>query len=245
MKFWTPPQRGTLIRRYKRFFADIELENGEQVTAHCVNTGAMLGLTHPGSHVWVCSKKPESLGKLPFVWMMEEVQEAHITQTTLVGTNTSIPSILIKEALTEEKFPEWKHLKSFKAEPKIGSSRLDFLLTFSNDSFMWIEVKNVHLTHHHVALFPDCVTQRGTKHLHILTQLAQQGKRATMIYVVQRHDCSAFQIAGFIDSEYGSAFETAYKAGVTMLAYKCKMSFEEITLDCVPLSIGGVRWQTL
>ncbi|ETZ05287.1 DNA/RNA nuclease SfsA [Holospora undulata] len=241
MKFWECPQRGTLIKRYKRFFVDVELETGTCVMAHCVNTGAMLGLTEPGSKVWVCPKKPQSLGKLPFVWMMEEVKEGHQAKPILVGTNTAIPSMLVKEALTEKRFPQWSDIKSFKSEPCLGESRLDFLLTFEH-SLVWIEVKNVHLKHNTVALFPDCVTQRGTKHLRLLTALAQQGKTAVMLYVVQRNDCSVFQIAGYLDAEYGKAFEAAHQAGVVMLAYGCEMSLQGITIQSCPLEVQGVCW---
>ena len=222
---------------------DIELENGSCVTAHCVNTGAMMGLAQPGSIAWVCPKKPQSTGKLPFVWMMEEVQEER--ETILVGTNTTIPSALVKEALMECQFPQWSCMKTLQSEPRLGASRLDFLLTLGDLSLFWIEVKNVHLSHQSIALFPDCVTQRGTKHLNILTELAHQGKCTAMIYVVQRNDCSGFQVAGCLDSDYGKAFEKAQQAGVMMWAYRCVLSLDTIVLQPTPLKIQGVRWAPL
>lgn len=241
MKFWAPPQRGILLQRYKRFFADVELDDGEKVTAHCVNTGAMMGLTKPGSVVWVCPKKNTSKGRLDFVWMMEEMQEAD--EHVLVGVNTTIPSLVVKEALTSRIFPQWNSVQVIRGEPKLGSSRLDFILTDLEGDPIWIEVKNVHLKVGNTALFPDCVTQRGTKHLYLLSDLAQQGKNASMVYVVQREDCTKFQVAGYLDHEYGKAFEHAQASGVRMFAYGCSLSLVGITLNPALLTVEGVRWQ--
>ena len=240
MNFWSPVQKGHLIQRYKRFFADIQLENHEIITAHCVNTGIMMGLTHPGATVWVCPKKAESKGKLQYVWMMEQLQEAG--SQVLVGTNTSIPSIIFKEALMQNQLFQWSNTASFRSEPRLGASRLDFLLARQDGTPVWIELKNVHLKIGNTALFPDCVTQRGAKHLALLSQLAQEGHEAAMVYVVQREDCHAFQIAGYLDPEYGKAFELAQAAGVRMFAYGCHLSMEGITLipECLP--VKGVCW---
>ena len=243
MKFWKPLQRGTIIKRYKRFFVDVELETGSCVSAHCVNTGAMLGLAQSGAKVWVCPKKAHSTGKLPFVWMMEEVQKPK--ETVFVGVNTQMPNVLVKEALLQKQFPQWSSVSTVQNEPRLGVSRLDILLSLTDLSCIWIEIKNVHLNHENTALFPDCVSQRGTKHLHLLTELAHQGKNAAMVYVVQRNDCSAFQVAGCIDLEYGKAFEKAQNAGVMIWAYGCTLSLDGIVLNPVPLEIQGVRWTPL
>lgn len=240
MNFWSPVQKGHLIQRYKRFFADIQLENDDIVTAHCVNTGVMMGLTKPGSPVWVCPKKAESKGRLNYVWVMEALQEED--QTVLVGTNTSIPGLLFKEALAQEQFSQWQNISAIKPEPRLGDSRLDFLLTRQDGSPVWIEIKNVHLKVGRTALFPDCVTERGAKHLALLSHLAQEGYEAAMVYIIQREDCYAFQVAGYLDPTYGRAFEAARAAGVQMFAYGCHLSMEGITVLPQPLPVHGVCW---
>lgn len=225
---------GRLIRRYKRFLADIELENGEVITAHCANPGAMLGLDMPGLPVLV-SKSDNPKRKLAHSFEMVTLE------TGLVGINTSLPNRLVAEALAQKRIAELAAHDTVRPEIKYGEkSRVDFLLTGGGLPDCYLEVKNVHLSRQAgLAEFPDCPTARGTRHLAELTSMVTRGHRAVNLFVVQRNDCKRFALAADLDPAYAAAAKTAHAAGVEFLAYSCSISDEEIRLD-TPLPFEGL-----
>ena len=179
MKFPTPLLKGRLIRRYKRFLSDIELESGERVTAHVANPGAMTGLAEPGMEVWL-SRSDNPKRKLAFSWELVRVGRH------LVGVNASLPNRLVEEALGAGTVKELAEYGSLRREVRHGkNSRIDFLLREKDLPDCWLEVKNVHLKRGSLAEFPDSVTARGTKHLLELSDAVANGSRAVMLYVVQ------------------------------------------------------------
>ncbi len=225
MKFPTPLLKGRLIRRYKRFLSDIELESGERVTAHVANPGAMTGLAEPGMEVWL-SRSDNPKRKLAFSWELVRVGRH------LVGVNTSLPNRLVEEALVAGSVKELAEYGSLRREVRHGkNSRIDFLLREKDLPDCWLEVKNVHLKRGSLAEFPDSVTARGTKHLFELSDAVANGSRAVMLYVVQRMDCKTFSIAADIDPTYGAALTEARRKGVETLCYVCKIRRDGIRLD--------------
>jgi sugar fermentation stimulation protein A len=236
MRFPDPLIRGVLVKRYKRFLADVTLENGETVTAHCANTGAMLGLDAPGSEVWLSpARNPDR--KLKYTFEMIRVGPG------LVGINTQHPNALVAEAIAAGAVPELAGYASARREVKYGrNSRIDLLLEDAGRPPCYVEVKNVHLKRgpegkRGLAEFPDSVTKRGAKHLAELADMASEGARAVMFYLVQRQDCDRFRLAADIDPAYNTAFEAARAAGVEALCYACKLSTEAIELDrALPLT---------
>lgn len=226
MKFETPLIPGTLLRRYKRFLADIELEDGTAVTAHCANPGAMLGLNMPGLRVWLePTSNPKR--KLRYSWRLVEI-DGH-----WAGIDTSVPNRVVGEALAAGAIPNFAGLAEVRPEVRYGAnSRIDFLGTAATGQSVYIEVKNVHLMREPgLAEFPDCVTARGTKHLVELADMVRQGHRAVMFYCVQRDDCGRFALATDIDPAYAAAFAEARAAGVEAMAWRCCLSTAEIALD--------------
>ena len=223
MKFEEPLVRATLMKRYKRFLADVRLEDGDEVTAHCANPGSMMGLTAPGSTVWLSpNRNPKA--KLDYRWEMIEVDGG------LVGINTSRPNRIVEEAISEERVPELKGYATMRREVKYGqNSRIDLLL--EGPGLCYVEVKNVTLRREGLAEFPDAKTARGAKHLRELSAMVGEGHRAVMLYLVQRTDCASFRLARDIDPEYGAAYDAAMAAGVEAIAYRCRLSPQEITLD--------------
>lgn len=219
MRFPSPLTEGRLIRRYKRFLADIELANGETVTAHCANPGSMIGLAEPGMRV-LLSKATNPSRKLAWSWELVEADGA------LVGINTSHPNTLVEEAIAAETIPELNGYDLLRREVRYGkNSRIDFLLSAAARPDAYVEVKNVHLSRRKgLAEFPDSVTARGTKHLHELSDMVAAGHRAAMLYLVQRSDTTGFALAREIDPVYGTAFDKARVAGVEMLAYQCRVT---------------------
>jgi sugar fermentation stimulation protein A len=218
MRFPRPLVRGTLIRRYKRFLADIQLEDGRAVTAHCTNPGAMLGVTDPGLPVWLLAgiDPKRKLG-----WSWELVR----TEGTLLGVNTASPNKLVPEALARSGIAELRGYDTVRREVAYGlASRVDLLLSAPGRPICYVEIKNVHLRRGDWAEFPDCVTTRGARHMAELAQMARAGHRAVVIYVVQRADCRAFRVAGDLDPAYNQAFEAARSAGVEALCYACVVS---------------------
>ena len=229
MKFSDPLIRGRLIKRYKRFLADIELENGEVIIAHCANPGSMLYLKDPGAEVWV-SPAQNPNRKLKYTW--EIIKINHV----LIGLNTSLPNKIVEEALQKGLVTECAMYNSLRREVKYGeNSRIDILLQAFNLPDCYLEVKSVTLKRpekkNRLAEFPDSVTARGTKHLQQLSDQVANGNRAVMFYLVQRDDCDQFSIAGDIDSNYGEAFIAAREAGVEMLCYGCSISPEAININ--------------
>ncbi len=230
MRFLTPLVRGRLKQRYKRFLADVVLDSGEHITAACPNTGAMLGLTAPGSTVWL-SKSEAATRKYAHTWEMVEADFGG--GPTLVGINPLQPNRLVAEAIAAGAIKKLRGYASLRREVKYGeTSRIDMLLEDAGKGRCYVEVKNVHLMREAGrAEFPDCVTTRGAKHLRELGLMVAQGHRAVMLYLIQRSDAETFSIAGDCDPGYAEAFKLAAEAGIEALAYRCRLTPEEIVVD--------------
>lgn len=225
MEFATPLVPARLIKRYKRFLADVRLEDGQEVTAHCANPGSMMGLAEPGMKVWL-EPNDDPKKKLKFGWRLVEHENGHFT-----GVDTSIPNRALKAALMARQVPGLPPYDLVRAEVKYGqNSRIDFLLSGQGHD-TYVEVKCVTLSRQEgIAEFPDSVTARGAKHLDELAAMVAEGHRAVMFYLVQRTDCSAVTLAGDIDPAYAAAFDRARAAGVEVLAQACQISPQAITL---------------
>jgi sugar fermentation stimulation protein A len=230
MEFATPLVPGRLIRRYKRFLADIELASGETVTAHCANPGAMLGLNDPGLKVWV-ERNDDPKKKLKYGWRLVEFDGP--AGPRWAGIDTGVPNQVVGEALRAGAIPELAGYAQVRAEVRYGvGSRIDFLLTGAGRPDAYVEVKNVHLMREDgLAEFPDSVTKRGAKHLDELAAMVAAGHRAVMLYCIQRTDCDRLALAGDIDRGYAAAFDRARAAGVEALAWRCAISPGGIALD--------------
>jgi sugar fermentation stimulation protein A len=224
---------GRLVRRYKRFLSDIEITGDggalTEITAHCPNPGAMLGLSTPGSDVWV-SPANNPKRKLQYTWEIIRVDDHH------VGINTGLPNALVDEALAADHIAELTGYEIRRREVKYGeNSRIDFLLQSPDRADCYVEIKNVHLKRDEAAIaggaeFPDSVTQRGAKHLRELANVVEAGARAVMLYVVQRADCDHFRLADDIDPAYAKAFADARRRGVEAICYACDVSPERIEI---------------
>ena len=225
MIFPSPLQRGVLVQRYKRFLADVVLETGEAITAHCPNPGAMLGLNRPGMAVWV-SRSDNAKRKLAHTLELVEADGG------LVGINTMLPNRLTAEALADGMIAELTGYPAVRAEVKYGAaSRVDFLLTAPDRPACWLEVKNVHLSRTHgLAEFPDCVAARSTRHLKELEAMVAAGDRAVALFVVQRMDCEAFRACAELDPAFARGLDHAADAGVEVLVYACEMSTEAVRI---------------
>ncbi|MBM3632127.1 MAG: DNA/RNA nuclease SfsA [Alphaproteobacteria bacterium] len=224
MHFPNPPLPGHLIKRYKRFLADISLDSGEIVTAHCANPGALLGGTTPGLRVWA-SYNPSPNRQLSYDWQIVEMDN------TMVGVNTSLPNKIAEEAILAEKITELTGYDTLKREVKYGNnSRIDILLSSPEKPPCYVEVKNVHLKRENGAEFPDSVTTRGAKHLRELEDIAALGARAVMLYIIQRDDCSHFSFAADIDPIYAACAANAFTHGVEAYAYVCNVNQSGIFL---------------
>jgi sugar fermentation stimulation protein A len=225
MKFATPLMRGRLVQRYKRFFADVELEDGGAITAHCPNPGAMLGLNTPGlaAHVSLSDAPGRKLAHT-----LELVEAGG----GLVGINTMHPNRLVAEALAEDRIPEVGGYDEVRREVKYGeASRVDFLLTSQDRPPCFLEVKNVHLSRSAgLAEFPDCVAARSLKHLKELAREVEAGHRAVMLFVVQRTDCDVFDTAGDLDPAYAAGLIEAAARGVEILCYGCDIGLDAIRI---------------
>ncbi|MEO0881899.1 MAG: DNA/RNA nuclease SfsA [Pseudomonadota bacterium] len=213
---------GRLIKRYKRFLADVELSSGDITTVHCPNPGSMMGLKDPGMRVWM-STSDNPKRKLP---MTLELMEA---DDTLVSINTNNPNKLAEEAIRDGTITELAGFDTLKREVRYSTnSRIDILLE-SGDRTTYVEVKNCHLMRTPTLTeFPDSVTSRGTKHLNDLRAERAAGNRAVMLFIVQRMDCTAFATAADIDPNYHAAFYNAAEAGVEILCYDCHISLQDI-----------------
>jgi sugar fermentation stimulation protein A len=230
MRFPSPLKRGRLLQRYKRFLADVALDSGATVTATCPNTGSMLGLTSPGARVWL-STSDTPTRKYPHTWEMVEADLG--AGPSLVGINTGHPNRLVAEAIAARRIMPLSGYSSLRREVKYGeASRIDILLEDAKKGHCYVEVKNVHLMRTAgVAEFPDCVTARGVKHLRELSRMVAEGHRAVMLFLIQRTDAKRFALARDLDPVYAEAFGLAVAAGVEAMAFACRMSPEEITLD--------------
>lgn len=228
---WPNLTQGTLIKRYKRFMADVKLRNGHVLTAHCPNSGSMLECSEPGRKVYL-SRHNNPKRKLKYTWEMIEMPGS------LVGTNTMVPNKLVKASIEAGKVPELAGFDSIRPEVKYGkNSRIDLLLE-SGDCRCFVEIKNCTLVIDGVALFPDAVTSRGLKHLVELQDQVRMGDRSVMFYLIQRMDATLFRPADHIDPSYGKELRRALKNGVEILAYDVVLDLEGIWLNgAVPFEI--------
>jgi len=219
----------TLIRRYKRFLADVALADGSTLTAHVANPGAMTGLQAPGARVWL-SLSPSKTRKLPYSWELVEADFGNGPE--LVGVNTLHPNAIVAEALADGAIPELAGYAGIRREVKYGAaSRVDFLLEHPDRPLCYVEVKNVHLMRRPgLAEFPDSVTARGARHLDELAAMAARGARAVLLFVVQIGSSRQVAVARDIDPAYGRAFDRARAAGVEVLAYTCAIDHGGIVL---------------
>lgn len=222
MKFTTDTVFGTLVRRYKRFLADVKLENGKIVTAHCTNSGSMLSCLEEGAPV-VLSISDNPKRKTKYTWEMIYLNEGW------VGVNTLIPNKLVLEFLQNDKISQLMGYKSIKTEAKILDSRLDIFLEGHSEG-CYIEIKNVSMKSGDFARFPDSVTARGKKHLKTLIQLKDQGYRAVMIYIIQRQDISLFGPAWDIDPDYAKTLQEAFEKGVEIIPLMVRVTPYSIDL---------------
>lgn len=226
MRFQTPLVRAVLIRRYNRFLADARLEDGREVTAHCPNPGAMLGLKEPGLPIWL-EPNDDPRRKLNYAWRLAELPGGH-----WAGIDASLPNRVVGEALAEGRVAEAAGYQTIRPEVKYGQkSRVDFLLTGPGRPDFYLEVKNVHLKRvEGWAEFPDSVTARGAKHMGELAAMAAAGHRAAVLYLVQRSDCARFRLAADIDPAYARAARAARDAGVDSLCYGTAISPQSVRL---------------
>ena len=229
MRFAGELVSATLIRRYKRFLADVELADGSVTTVHVANPGAMIGLQAAGARVWL-SKSPSKTRKLPFSWELIEADFGNGPE--LVGVNTMHPNAIVAEALAANAIPELAGYDTIRREVKYGAaSRVDFLLEHPSRPPCYVEVKNVHMMRQpSLAEFPDSVTARGARHLDELAAMVAAGARAVMLFVVQIGSSSGFALARDIDPAYGRAFDKARAAGVEAIAYTCRIDHDGIVL---------------
>ena len=224
MKFKEPLLEGTLIKRYKRFFVDIKYNN-RTITAHCPNSGSMMGLLDKNNKVWF-SKSNNPKRKLNYTLEIIEVKKK------LVGINTMLTNKIVLEALNEKKIEDLSKFDNIKTEVKFSdNTRFDFLIS-NETGKCFLEVKNVTLLRENEAAeFPDAITSRGTKHLKELIHAKKKGYQSCILFLIQRSDCETFKIAKDIDKEYMSIFIEALKSNVKILCYDCKLTNKEIKLN--------------
>ncbi len=217
MRFDPPLSPGILVRRYKRFLADVTIE-GRAETVHVANPGSMLGLALPGSRIWL-SRSSNAARKLPLSWELVEVDG------NLVGINTGYANRLAEEAIRRGHIQELAGYAALRREVAYGEgSRVDFLLEGEGRPPCYVEVKSVTLKRGATAEFPDAVTARGARHLRELMAMRQAGSRAVMLFIAQRNDCQRLTIAGDIDPAYAAALARAQEAGVEVIAQACSVS---------------------
>ena len=237
MKFAQPLMEGRFVKRYKRFFADVELPSGEVVVAHTPNTGSLMGCKEEGAPAWVMFEDNPKR-KLKYTWELIQVG------STLVGVHTGRANGLAQEAIEAGVIPQLAGYATCRREVKYGqNSRIDLLLEDPAKPPCYVEVKNVTLAEGDMALFPDAVTERGRKHLNELMEMVKQGNRAVMLFVVQREDCTRFAPAQKIDPAYTQTLQQAVDAGVEVLAWQAHLSPQEIRLEKplpVQLPSGGI-----
>lgn len=224
MRYPTPLVSGRLIRRYQRFLADIRLDDGQVVTAHCANPGAMLGIVEEGLPVWL-SRSDNPKRKLAWSWALVRAEG------TLIGVNTSLPNVLVPEALAAGRLAELADYGPPRREVRYGAaSRVDLLLERPGHPICYVEIKNVHLRRGGRAQFPDCVSLRAARHMNELAAMVRAGNRAVVLFVVQRADCREFAVAGDLDPGYERALKTAHAAGVEVVCYACDVGLEGIEI---------------
>jgi sugar fermentation stimulation protein A len=231
MRFPSKLIPATLARRYKRFLADVVLDNGDMLTVHVANPGAMTGLDRPFSRIWLSnSENPQR--KLQFSWELVEADFGNGPE--LVGVNTGNPNNIVADIIGTGLIPQLRDYTAVRREVKYGAnSRVDFLLESEARPPCYLEIKNVHLMRKPgLAEFPDCVTERGARHLDELAVVVAGGARAVQLYVIQIPSADRFAVARDIDKAYAAAFDRARARGVEMLAWRCV-----VTVDGIDLSI--------
>jgi sugar fermentation stimulation protein A len=209
--------RGRLVKRYKRFLADVILDSGEQITVHCPNTGAMTGCDLVDSVVFL-SKSDNPKRKYAFTWEYSTDANGH-----RIGINTANANRVVKDALLNKRIPELSHYATVLPEQAYGDSRIDFMLSEDGAPDAYLEVKSVTLAKEQTAMFPDTVTSRGRKHCETLADIAKAGHLAFLFFCIQREGVNNFRIADEIDPKYAQSIEYAKENGVTVLAYSCEM----------------------
>ncbi|WP_342322174.1 DNA/RNA nuclease SfsA [Kosakonia sp. BYX6] len=227
MEFVPPLKSATLILRYKRFLADVVTPEGETLTLHCPNTGAMTGCATPGDTVWYSvSNNPKR--KYAHTWELTQTQKG-----AFICVNTQRANMLTKEAILADRLPELTGYSSLKSEVKYGAerSRIDFLLQADGRRNCYIEVKSVTLAEQQSGYFPDAVTLRGQKHLRELMSVAANGDRAVILFAVLHSAVEHFSPARHIDEEYARLLCEAQRRGVEVIAYKAELSARNITLS--------------
>lgn len=237
MRFSSTLIEGQLLKRYKRFLADVVLPSGEVITAHCANPGSMLGLNAPGSRVWL-SRSANPKRKLSYSWELIEVDLG--CGPALVGINTSSPNAAVAAAIENGLIPALSGYATLRREVRYAeNSRIDILLEDPKRAPCYVEIKNVHLMRHAgLAEFPDSVTARGAKHLKALAGMVAEGARAVMVYFVQRGDAERFTLAHDIDPTYARAFVEARVAGVEALAVSSEVTLEGLSLPrAIPFAL--------
>ncbi|HID70838.1 MAG TPA: DNA/RNA nuclease SfsA [Desulfobacterales bacterium] len=231
MRFETPLQAATLVKRYKRFLADVITDEGREITVHCPNSGSMRGCSTPGSKVML-STSPNPKRKYPQT--LEMVQEGD----TWIGVNTMLTNKIVAEAILEGRIRELQEIDTLTREVKTSkSSRLDLLLE-RGDEKIYVEIKNCSLVEDGWAMFPDAVTVRGTKHLNELASLVEQGYQGIIFFCIQRMDADRFKPAAHIDPLYAQTLAEVTKKGVQILAYQAELSPERIIVQkSIPCTI--------
>jgi sugar fermentation stimulation protein A len=221
---WPPLVAGTLVRRYKRFLADVKLEDGRTVTAHCPNTGSMRSCSEPGRRVYL-SVHDNPKRKYPYTWELIQMPDA------LVGVNTLTPNRLVKRALARDVVAELAGFETIRSEVRFGdNSRVDLLLTGPGNRRCFVEIKNCTLVVDGTAMFPDAVTARGLKHLKELARQVDAQTRSVIFFFIQRMDAEEFRPAEAIDPAYGEGLRQAVGAGVEILAYDVDIDLVGIRL---------------
>jgi len=227
MRFQTPLIPATLIRRYKRFLADVRLADGRVVVAHCPNPGSMMGLKDEGLRVWL-EPNDDPKKKLKYGWRLVELADGHF-----VGVDTAVPNRAVRAALEAGEVAGLAAYGTVRPEVKYGkASRIDFLLSEAGLPDAYIEVKSVTLMREAgLAEFPDSVTKRGTKHLEELGRMLEADHRAVMLYLVQRTDCNRFSLARDIDPTYAATYGVARAKGVEVICMDTKITPEGVWLN--------------
>ena len=234
MNYTEPLREARFLRRYKRFMADVELDDGSQITLHCPNTGSMKSCLHPGYRIWYSdSHNPKR--KYPCTWEQAEIPVVFngTERMTQAGLNTTLANKLVAELLRANKVPELSGYQTCRREVRYGSqnSRIDLLLAGETLPDCYVEVKSVTLAMGDgLGLFPDAVTSRGTRHLQELTEMVNSGNRGVLFFCVQHTGIDHVSVAKEIDPAYAAELQTALNAGVEVMAWGAEMSAEAITL---------------
>lgn len=233
MQFDQALKSGILLRRYKRFLADIRLEDGSELTIHCPNSGSMRSCSEPGSPV--CYSRSDN-PKRKYPHTLEMVHNGR----TWIGVNTSRTNAIVAEAIEQQKIEELRRFEVISKEVKTSaSSRLDLMLE-DRGNRTYIEIKNCSLAQNGCAMFPDAVTSRGTKHLQELARLVSTGHRGVIFFLVQRLDCRSFAPAAVIDPVYASTLAEVHSLGVEILAYQAKVTPKSIeVVKFLPVNLAG------